>query len=635
MRLPSRPHVGVLLFLLVCAVYSGSLGNGFHFDDFHAVVRNPHIRDPARIPSFFTDPSAFSVNPAGAMYRPLLLTSFAVDHALWGLRPWGYHAVNVLLHGLAAVAALRCLTLLGVGRTVAVGGALVFAVHPVNSEAVNYVSSRSEVLMGLLFLGATSAYLTYRQHHHRRHLALALGAGAAGLLAKSVAVCLPAALVLADLFTGGWRRVRRAVGVYVAFAAPVLVYLVFVRRHAARALLEEPVRDAAAQLWTQIKAAVYYLQLTIMPVRLNVEHQFDPSRDAEPAAVAAGLFLLCAAVTALLAHRRAPWLWLGSAWWALLLVPASTVPLIVLVNEHRLYTATLGFSLVAAACLASLRGRLGARRLPVATLGLGTYTCLLALGTLLRTQVWQGELTLWEDAARKSPAMLRPHLRHADALAGADSLEAAEAAYHRALALRPQHPAARTNLGLLYQRQGRWAAAMAQYDTLLRVSADAVPARLNLAGLLLREGRWQAARDHYEQVRSFGDPGGQAALRLGQIALRHAQDPELALAWFDVALEQGAAAADAQVGRGVALRALRREPQAEAAYRAALAADSSRSDAWYNLGNLLLGAGDLEAARSAYRRVIELADDAGTMRNARKRLRDMPKASATAVENDI
>ena len=75
----SRPGPGVLLLLLVAVVYTGAIGNGFHFDDFHTVVNNPSIRDLARVPTFFQDAGAFSVNPESAMYRPLLLTTFAVD----------------------------------------------------------------------------------------------------------------------------------------------------------------------------------------------------------------------------------------------------------------------------------------------------------------------------------------------------------------------------------------------------------------------------------------------------------------------------------------------------------------------------------------------------------------------------
>jgi hypothetical protein len=95
----ARAGLPLLLVLLVAVLYAGSFGNGFHFDDFHAVVLNPHIRDLTRIPSFFYSAGAFSVNPESAMYRPLLLSTFAINYALSGATASGFHVVNVLLHG--------------------------------------------------------------------------------------------------------------------------------------------------------------------------------------------------------------------------------------------------------------------------------------------------------------------------------------------------------------------------------------------------------------------------------------------------------------------------------------------------------------------------------------------------------
>jgi len=132
----ARAGLPLLLVLMVAAFYAGSFGNGFHFDDFHAVVLNPHIRDLTRIPSFFYSAGAFSVNPESAMYRPLLLSTFAINYALSGATASGFHVVNVLLHGLAAVATLSWLRRVGFRPRVAGVTALLFAVHPINSEAV-------------------------------------------------------------------------------------------------------------------------------------------------------------------------------------------------------------------------------------------------------------------------------------------------------------------------------------------------------------------------------------------------------------------------------------------------------------------------------------------------------------------
>ena len=131
----------LLVFVSVLVVYGPGLGDRFHYDDFHSVVHNPHLRSAAHLGDFFVDPSLFSANPAGAMYRPLLLASyvanFAIDDRALFFR-WG----NLLLHAGNSVLVLWFLRRLGGRAALALGAALVFALNPLNSEAVHYISSR-------------------------------------------------------------------------------------------------------------------------------------------------------------------------------------------------------------------------------------------------------------------------------------------------------------------------------------------------------------------------------------------------------------------------------------------------------------------------------------------------------------
>jgi tetratricopeptide (TPR) repeat protein len=628
----AQPGRSFLLFLLVLVVYAGSLGNGFHFDDFHAVVHNPHIRSLSNIPSFFQDAGTFSVNPESAMYRPLLVTTFAIDRALFGPGALGHHAVNVALHGLTAIMVLFWLVALGVHARVAGVTALLFAVHPINSEAVCYISSRSELLMGLCMLAALTFYA--RSSGKPSRMAASMLAAMASLLAKSVGVITPAAIILADFFSGGMRRVRQNWLAYSLFAIPTLMYLFAVRGAAAYAVLDSPVRPLVHQLWTQAKAQVYYLQLIALPVHLNVEHQFQVSARAEPAAFLAVLFLLSLATTVWILRRQLRWMALAAGWWVLLLIPTTLIPLIVLVNEHRLYMAALGVLLPIAVCLVRLEKSRNQKRLRMATWALAGYTIVLALLTMQRTGDWADEITLWSDSAAKSPQMLRPHLRLADGLSRAGDKRGAEASYLRAIALRPQHPGALNNLGLLYRELHRDAEAELQFRALLSVSADSVPARLNLAELLLQRGAWQAADAQYDTVLRYEHTDGRAQIRRGQIALRYGADAAVALKHFDDAIANGAdGEVAAHVGRGIALRKLGDNDLARAAYLRAVGLAPERSDVWYNLGNLHLDRGDFAPAIDAYQRVIDIGDDPKLVRSAGLRIREIRDHVAATIDS--
>jgi hypothetical protein len=127
------------------------------------------------------------------------------------------------------------------------------------------------------------------------------------------------------------------------------------------------------------------------------------------------------------------------------LVPTLVVPLIVLANEHRLYIGLVGWAFG----VAWVGHKVWLRAQPVALGCLGAYTIILLNLTLQRSAVWADELSLWEDAALKSPCMVKRHLRLADELERRGRLPEAEAAFRRAQALKPQHLAARNNLGRL------------------------------------------------------------------------------------------------------------------------------------------------------------------------------------------
>ncbi|MEW6756012.1 MAG: tetratricopeptide repeat protein, partial [Candidatus Latescibacterota bacterium] len=285
----------------------------------------------------------------------------------------------------------------------------------------------------------------------------------------------------------------------------------------------------------------------------------------------------------------------------------------------RLYLASAGVSLAVAWCLAHL---LRTRRPGIAWGVVGVYTTVLAVVTAERVPVWTDELTLWQDAAPRAPLMLKPQLRLGDALAERGRAEEAEAAYLHAVALRPQHPGVRNNLGLLYARQGRLAPAEEQFRAALGASPRMVPARLNLAGLLLRQGRWQEAEAQCDTALQAEDTQGAAQKQLAQIALRFRGDPTRALAYYDEALQLPlGAGSDAWCGRGVALRALGRAREAEESYRRALALDPRHAESWLNLGNLLRDGAQAEAASQAYGQAVASSSDAELRALALEQLR--------------
>ena len=386
-----------LATLAIVATYGNSFSNSFHYDDFHSIVENPHIRVLGNIPAFFSDPSLFSSMPERAMYRPLVLVTYALNHWVHGYEIFGYHLVNVALHISSTIAVyLLGIAVVGNARASAFG-ALLFGLHPLQAEATNYISSRSESLAAFWYLLALLLYLRWRARQRSNpgviYLA-SLAAFALALLSKATAVVFPFALLVWEFLRDRRERDPIPWAHNAGYWIVGLVYLAIVQQGIDSAL-GHPVRDLAPQIYTQIKALPYYLQLVAVPVHLNVEHGFHVSEVLWEAPVLLPALLLLSVFLALRRRRQAA---LVCAWTILPLLPSSIVPLNVLVNEHRLYLP-LASSAIGVAMLAATRIDMRRVRLLAAV----TVMACLAVLTAKRNRVWESELTLWNAAVRQSP----------------------------------------------------------------------------------------------------------------------------------------------------------------------------------------------------------------------------------------
>jgi hypothetical protein len=151
----------------IAAAYSNALNIGFHFDDWHVLQDNPHVRTLRSIPRFFVDPDTTTILHENKDLRPVLMTTFALNYAISGDATWSYHVVNLCLHWLAVMLVFHIVrTRLWLGDhafPIAATAALIVAVHPLNAEPVNYISARSALLTTVFYLGAFETALAGRR----------------------------------------------------------------------------------------------------------------------------------------------------------------------------------------------------------------------------------------------------------------------------------------------------------------------------------------------------------------------------------------------------------------------------------------------------------------------------------------
>ncbi|MEW6750776.1 MAG: tetratricopeptide repeat protein [Candidatus Latescibacterota bacterium] len=556
------------LVLLVAAVFANSLDNGFHYDDTHSILDNHQLRRLANLPRFYADPGTFSREPGMAMYRPLLVTTFALNYAAGGYAPEGYHLVNLALHAACAVAVFALLRgLTGAGAAWAC--AALFAVHPVQTQVVNYISSRSEVLAAL---GVLVAYQLSGRPGRRP---LAVACYAAALLGKETAVALPLLLLARQGVRrrpAGWWRA------HLPFWGVTLAYLVLITaNHFLTRSLTQDVRPYGQHLLTQAKALAYYAQLVAMPVQLSVEHPLGLAGGPLQATVLASLAL--AGSVAWLAWRGGAVAGLGVGWIGAGLAVCTLVPLNVVVNEHRLYLPLVGLLVVLAAAL-----RPGRTGLPLSAAAAGC----LALFTVLswqRNYAWRDDLSLWGGAVARAPGSFRAQSNWGLALYEAGRLPEARGALERSLALEPAQAKAWNTLGLVHDAEGDGAAARAAFSRALGLRPELAGTRVNLARLSLVEGRPEEARALLVQALQDDPACAPAHVTLGLLLQRQGA-LEAAIGEYEAALAVEPGSAAGRTNLALALEETGQGERALAELRRVVAQDPAYVEGRINLAML-------------------------------------------------
>ena len=426
--------------------YLNALEATFQFDDYRILVDNPKAHGLE---------AWWAAMPG---IRPLLKLSYALN---WSVSPaaFGFHAVNVLLHLANVLLVWRLCVHLPLpdgwderrGERTRLVATLLFALHPIQTEAVSYISGRSMSLMALFGLAALLVWLESARHRHPqtwRGLALALFAAA--VAAKEVALVLPLALFMLRPGDAGHalRSVRPALTMGAPMAALLAGLLGLLWWFGYGYLLAAaPPRGISANLASETHALFYLLGQLFQPHALNIDPDLPEYAGWTRVPALEATLLIALLAFAWRTRRRHPWLFFGLAWWLLLLLPThSLIPRADLASERHFYLAALGLYWIAGVALAGLPAFRPAPRWIGLVAGL---TVLGMLFTALRNEDYRDEVSLWRVTTANSPNKARVwnNLGYAHALAG--QTEQARAAFLEALRLDPHHDRAARNLHAL------------------------------------------------------------------------------------------------------------------------------------------------------------------------------------------
>lgn len=628
--------------------YSNSLHGPFVFDDVASIVNNSTIRSLWPPGEALSPPGDWGLTVSG---RPILNLSFAVNYAISGLEVWSYHLLNTLIHlaaGCVLYGWLRRLlarwsgaeSVRGKADVLALVTALVWALHPVQTESVTYVVQRAESLMGLFVLLALYAFARgVESARPGRWWLLAVGSCWLGVGTKEVAVLIPVLALLYDrtFVAGSFREaVRLRRGVYLAMALSwiPLAWLVM----GAGGNRGDTMGFGVGLSWfdyalTQFEAVSRYLWLSVWPASLIFDYGKPtvPSWSDAMGWAAPVLLLLAATIVGLL--RRPAWGFLG-AWFLALLAPTSLVPSIVQSTvEHRLYLPLIAVVL-SGYVLAS--HRMGTKALVTTGLVLS-----LAAGaaTSQRNEVYRSEEVLWRDTVTKRPANARAHNNLGRIVQLDGRFDEAALHYQRAVELDPANAQAHFNLGLVRFRLGQIAEGLPSFDEAVRLlphfalahlnrglalralgrTADVLPAlqeasrhppempevHFHLAVELATQGQERGAVAAYARALALRPDYLEALSNQGMLLLRLGDVPQ-ALVHLNQAVALAPASADLRFNLGLAEMAREQLQAAVGHYREAVRLDSTHAAARLNLGIALGQSGDLAGALTELTEAVRL-----------------------------
>lgn len=583
----------VTLMVAVSLAYLHCARVPFIFDDRPGIERNDSIRHVWPL----TIPLQPPVTAAGAAGRPIVNLSLAVNYAIGGLNPSGYHVANVAFHIVAAL--LLCgvvgRTLARVpawrsrARTLALAIALLWAVHPLVTESVVCVIQRNEILASIFLLGTLYAFIRSTESSDHR-VAWQIGSMAcclAGMATKETMVGAPLIVLLYDrAFVAGaaknalssrWRY-------YAALAATWLLLAALVAGHHERAgtvgfdLGTSPWR----YLVTQFHAIALYLKLTLWPHPLVLDYGFalvPRLSDVGPQAI---LIVGIAIGTAWAVARNRRWAVIAACFFVLLAPSSSILPLTTqTIAEHRMYLPL--------ACVV-----VGA----VLALGLvlrrSAWVTIIALPLIVltgqRVHVYSSEESIWADTIAKQPSNARAWSSLANVYVREERWQEAADLYARAVQLRPDYADAQNDDANVLMHLGRPADAVSHYASAARLKPEDDDIAVNYADALVATGALDRAAPVLQEVLTRNPQSFRALSSQGDTWLK-LNRPADALPFFLRAVEVQPESGVAHNNAAVALMNLGRYGEAVKHYRAALRQMGGVALIHHNLALALDGAG--------------------------------------------
>jgi len=513
----NKIYLYLIVGLISFAVFYNTFQNQFVFDDESVVQNNQSIQSLSNIPKFFSADEGFH-KVIGRYYRPVVSTTYALDYAVWKLDPKGFHITNVLIHVIAALLLFSILLKLfgeyKYGVTASFLGALLFAVHPVHTEAVSWISGRTDSLVSLFFFASFLYYLKFvddskEEGKINKYLILSLVFYLIGLLSKEMIITMPVMIILFDYIYKGKKisELRKNLTAYLLFAAVSLLYLgirYFVLKDVPERMkyMYFDGKDTATAFFTMINTIPVYFRLLFAPINLLYHYNGvmpDATSFSDTRFIFSAIFILLLLSLSFYYFRKSGEITFSILFFLVSLLPVlNIIPTMNFMAERFLYMTS--FVLSVFVCYVFIK-YISEKNKTLFIGVLGLVLIVFVFMTWQRNKEWKDNDTLYSTADGIDGNVLL--VNAGNIYANKKNYTEAEKRYRRAIEIRDNSLLAHHNLGLIFLLKGNPDSAEIKFKKGISIDSLAPDGYFMLSNLYQQQGRVSEAITQLEKLQTI------------------------------------------------------------------------------------------------------------------------------------
>ncbi len=542
----------ILLAFVTIVTYGNSIYNRFVWDDHDIIVSNIVNREFSNIGILIHTPDSTVSGNQKTYYRPLNRFTYMIDYHLFGLKPAGYHIENIFIHLINVI----LLYLLGIrlfSKPVpAFIGALLFAVHPINSEAVNFISGRNNLLATFFVFSSFITYLHAQARSKAANFYLSALLFFMGLLSKEIALMLLVFFFI-DIFS--LQDFRQRVGAKIYSLLPFVVFTAVYLVMRASALsdvvgVNRNMQGILERLSQNIYIIPKYLSVILFPANLNVKYTLPSNYLADGVWLLIGWIAILAVCFFLIKGKSAPSRF-GLLWLAINFIPISNIIPIpsAPMADRYFYLPAIGLWMIAADQLDSLYSKIAVKKTVIAATAL-VILCLAAV-TLNRNRDWRDDISLFSSTVKVDPKSAWGHYQLGTLLNSQGRIDEAIEHFQLATKLVPDYTEAHINLGIAYAKKGWIDRAGEEIQIALRLEPDSAESYNNLGIFYGYKGQHDKAIEQFQIALKLKPDFEEAHKNLG-IAYSNNGQVNKAIEHLQMALKLKPEDADAHNNLGIA-----------------------------------------------------------------------------------